>query len=185
MSALLQVGLPQFQFVSAAPGLFSAAEMDGLIARHAERLDDCGPEQAQAARTAFLKPDEHRWLYERVWAAAQDFNTRAFGLELSGVRRCAVTLVRDGAADEGSHAWRMDFGSQAPERKLSMTVQLSDPADYDGGDLQLSINGVVQTADRERGMAVAFPSFILHRVAPVTRGVRWSLAAWIAGPRWR
>jgi PKHD-type hydroxylase len=38
--------------------------------------------------------------------------------------------------------------------------------------------------DRTRGAFIAFPNFLLHRVTPVTRGTRWSLVAWIMGPRW-
>ena len=42
-----------------------------------------------------------------------------------------------------------------------------------------------QNVDRSRGAFIAFPSFMLHRVTPVTRGTRWSLVAWILGTRWR
>jgi PKHD-type hydroxylase len=39
--------------------------------------------------------------------------------------------------------------------------------------------------DRTRGAFIAFPSFAVHRVSPVTRGTRWSLVAWITGSRWQ
>ena len=66
-----------------------------------------------------------------------------------------------------------------------MSIQLSDSDDYEGGDLELMFREEPVKLDRTRGTLVAFPSFMLHRVTPVTRGTRWSLVAWITGPRWR
>ena len=56
----------------------------------------------------------------------------------------------------------------AQKRKLTVVVQLSDPADYDGGELEVWPDSTVRTAPRDRGTAVIFPSFALHRVTPVT-----------------
>jgi predicted 2-oxoglutarate/Fe(II)-dependent dioxygenase YbiX len=64
-------------------------------------------------------------------------------------------------------------------------VQLSRPEDYDGGDLELFDSVSPNSVDKTRGTFVVFPSFKLHRVAPVTRGTRWSLVAWVLGDRWR
>jgi PKHD-type hydroxylase len=81
--------------------------------------------------------------------------------------------------------WHIDCGPKLPPRKLSVSVQLSDPADYDGGDLQLRVSDTVETAPRARGTVCIFPSFVSHRVTPVTRGVRKALVAWVAGPAFR
>ncbi|MGB0178111.1 MAG: 2OG-Fe(II) oxygenase, partial [Owenweeksia sp.] len=82
--------------------------------------------------------------------------------------------------------WHMDFGAgEISHRKLSMTVQLSDPADYEGGDLEFMINQKVVTAPRTRGTVIVFPSFILHRVTPVTKGVRHSVVGWVSGTPFR
>ena len=67
-------------------------------------------------------------------------------------------------------------------RKLSVSLLLSDPDDYDGGDLQFKFGEEEQTAERERGMMTLFLSWSLHRVTPVTRGTRYSLVAWTSGP---
>ena len=66
-----------------------------------------------------------------------------------------------------------------------MTVQLSRPEDYEGGDLELFFGSEPYRVQKSRGTVIAFPSFALHRVTPVTRGTRWSLFAWICGARWR
>ncbi len=65
------------------------------------------------------------------------------------------------------------------------SIQLSRSEDYDGGDLELFLLNQPQKVERARGVPIAFPSFVLHRVAPVTRGTRWSLVAWVLGKRWR
>lgn len=71
------------------------------------------------------------------------------------------------------------------ERKLSVTVNLSDPGDYEGGDLQF-LNGtgqlLTQSELRERGSVVVFPSTLGHRVTPITSGVRYALVGWMVGP---
>ena len=74
-------------------------------------------------------------------------------------------------------------------RKLSMTIQLSDPDDYEGGDFVFNVNQIGQSPDREqlrkKGTVLVFPSFIMHGVKPVTKGTRKSLVSWIEGPTWR
>jgi PKHD-type hydroxylase len=66
-------------------------------------------------------------------------------------------------------------------RKLSFTLQLSDPADYDGGELQLMNSKKPTIASREQGYVMVFPSYTLHEVTPVTRGTRYSLVSWVTG----
>ena len=87
-----------------------------------------------------------------------------------------------------SQAWHYDLGERgfAARRKVSVTVQLSDPREYDGGDLELmdgTMGGGSTMAPAEQGCAAAFPSYLLHRVTPVTRGVRYVVVAWFAGER--
>ena len=91
-------------------------------------------------------------------------------------------------ADEGGRFdWHQDYGRDAGDparepRKLTLSLQLSDPAAYDGCDLQAQGSGLVDTAPRSRGALVAFPSYVLHRATPITRGQRKSLVAWALGP---
>ncbi len=62
-------------------------------------------------------------------------------------------------------------------RMLSVSVQLSDPDTYEGGDLQIKDF----LAERARGTILVFNSNLLHRVLPVTSGVRYSLVQWFSG----
>ena len=70
-------------------------------------------------------------------------------------------------------------------RKLSFSVQLSDPDSYKGGDLLLKISNEPTSVKRTRGAVIFFPSYILHEVTPVKQGVRKSLVGWVTGPRWK
>ena len=76
-------------------------------------------------------------------------------------------------------------------RKLSVTVSLSDPEDYEGGLLEFDLRNIGQINTSEiikckeilpRGSIVVFPSYTWHRVSPVTKGTRLSLVQWNLGP---
>jgi predicted 2-oxoglutarate/Fe(II)-dependent dioxygenase YbiX len=71
-------------------------------------------------------------------------------------------------------------------RKLSVVLQLSDPESYEGGNLEIQdYEGGTYTAPREKGTIIMFDSRALHRVTPVTKGIRKSIVGWVVGPRWR
>ena len=71
-------------------------------------------------------------------------------------------------------------------RKLSVVVQLSNPEDYEGGNLQImDESGKSYIAPRKRGTVIVFDSRSQHRVLKVTKGVRKSLVSWCVGPRWK
>ena len=90
-----------------------------------------------------------------------------------------------------------DPNSHGKIRKLSVTVSLSDPSEYDGGNLEFDFRNQVDwernkkskikecTEIRPRGSIIVFPSFVWHRVNPVTRGTRYSLVIWNLGRPFR
>ena len=79
--------------------------------------------------------------------------------------------------------------SNPSTRKISITVQLSDPADYVGGDFKftkdLEFADGAQEIVRKKGTIIAFPSFLYHQITPITEGVRYSLVGWYEGSNWR
>ena len=70
-------------------------------------------------------------------------------------------------------------------RKRSLVLQLSDPSDYEGGDLEFFVSAEPTPVERKKGLIVAFPSFVLHHVTPVTSGTRRTLVVWLSGPKFR
>ncbi len=180
-----------FQPFATAARFLSEPEMDGLIAEHSPLLAEAklGPgnrnAQIRRSQVVFLGPEpRYAWLYDRVWAAAQECNRQFFGVDIAGVE-ANIQLGRYDSGDRGFYNWHTDFGGIRADRKISVSIQLSASEDYDGGDLELMYGHEPQRLDRARGAFIAFPSFMLHRVTPVTRGTRFSLVAWILGARWR
>jgi len=71
-------------------------------------------------------------------------------------------------------------------RKLSFSLLLTDPREYEGGNLQImDERGGSYIAPRQKGAIIVFDSRARHRVTKVTKGVRKSLVGWVTGPRWR
>ena len=82
----------------------------------------------------------------------------------------------------GFYDWHADLGRNlSSTRKLSVSVQLSEPTEYEGGDLEFMINRSMK-APREKGTVILFPSYIIHKVNKVTKGTRRSLVVWFCGP---
>jgi len=66
-------------------------------------------------------------------------------------------------------------------RKLSMSILLND--DYEGGGFEFATLNKIYTPDFDKlGSIMVFPSFMMHRVKPVTKGTRYSLVSWFLGP---
>ena len=182
---------PPFEMVATARGFLTDAEIDALLAEHEATVKDAllgagerNPRVRRSQVAFFGLEEKHRWLYERIWECAQEINRLGLGVDIGGVEG-NIQLARYDSSDQGFYDWHTDFAGYRPLRKISISIQLSRSEDYDGGDLELFFLNQPQKAERARGALIAFPSFVLHRVAPVTRGTRWSLVAWVLGNRWR
>ena len=92
----------------------------------------------------------------------------------------SISIVR--YPEGGFYSWHKDLGSKhTAYRKISMSVQLSAPEDYEGGDLHIDLHSKIFSAPRDQGSITLFPSFERHQVTPVTRGERWAIVAFSAG----
>ena len=98
------------------------------------------------------------------------------------VEDCQITRY----TKDGFYGWHVDgtgshteLDGEGNTRKLSMSVILN--SDYEGGDFEM--RGLENKVPRlEKGSIIVFPSFIEHRVTPVTEGIRYSLVSWFVGP---
>lgn len=133
-----------------------------------------------------------RWIYDRIADFALDANAD-WGFDLDGFAEDLQVATYDAEGD--FYTWHQDgLDGGVADRKMAVVVQLSDPDDYDGADLELFSVSTEYTIDaaeawtetaRGRGTAVAFPAWEYHRVTPLTRGRRRSLVGWISGPTFR
>jgi len=121
---------------------------------------------------------ETAWVYDRLDALFGEAAAR-FGLEV-GPAAEDFQLLR---YDVGSHfqAWHTDAGADKHDQRLiSVSVELSDPGDFEGGLLEIPQAGAPPRL--ARGGARFFLSRCIHRVTPVTRGTRWALVNWTGKP---
>lgn len=87
--------------------------------------------------------------------------------------------------DGGHYDWHADLGPGISNRKLSCVLQLSTPEEYEGGVLQMNPGGNILEVPKGLGTLCFFPSFLLHRVTPLSSGVRKSLVTWLCGANFR
>lgn len=163
------------------PGFLSPEECDAVGFSHttagAVNVTDsaAATKQVRRSRVAFL-PGGHA-LEAHIGELLSRVNERFFHFDLDGAEPLQLAEYRE-SEHYGDH---LDIGpGKASLRKLSASVQLSSPSDYDGGDLVIWGSG---TVDKAKGTIAIFPSYLVHRVTPVTRGVRRSLVAWATGSR--
>lgn len=181
------------------PDALSAAECDDLIALvQRQQLKDAGlvggttAHSIRRADIAWLDDlPEAGWVMDRMMRMVSQANHQAFGFDITDFGE-SPQVARYDAAREGHFDWHSDIGARnlnggnwAAKRKLTIVIQLTDPAGYDGGALELRPDSNIRSAPRDRGTAILFPSFVLHRVTPVTTGTRWSLTLWSHGPAFR
>jgi PKHD-type hydroxylase len=172
-------------------GIFSTEECARAISDNAPlEWDEAGMTKDQAAKrinhdyrhthNAWIQREEKNlWLFDKMLALVVSANQHKYQFEVDFFE--AIQLAK---YDEGMHYdWHTDLGpGNAGNRKISVTVQLSLPEDYEGGDLLLDIGAEEPfTAPREVGSVTVFPSFMRHKVAPVTKGTRFSLVVWASG----
>lgn len=169
------------------PNAFSEAECDALIAL-GERsglapatvwtpAGDAVVATSRSAETSYHPLGvETAWIYERLDRLFAEAGA-ALGLPVGPVAE-PLQILRYGV---GGHfqTWHSDAGyDRGQGRLVSVSVELSPLGDHDGGDLEIVPDTIGRARNLERGGARFFPSRALHRVTPVTRGVRWALVIW-------
>lgn len=129
--------------------------------------------------------EEHHWIFQKISNIISVTNTLHFDYDISGITHGLQLIEYRADADiPGHYNWHVDAGNGEPvHRKISLTVQLSDPADYEHCELIINNHGDEIIGTKEQGSVHLFPSYMLHRVTPVTKGVRYALVIWIHGTR--
>ena len=143
-----------------------------------------GSDDIRKSRVSWLKDKRIlNLLYDHVGLA----NFNVFNFHIYNVADIQYTEYL--ATEGGHYGWHHDINwtSNAKlERKLSVTVQLSGPSEYKGGDFVFDecISPDAKIL-KQKGTVLVFPSYLRHKVEPVTKGIRRSLVAWFEGPRFK
>jgi PKHD-type hydroxylase len=123
------------------------------------------------------------WLFTKLMKVIQSVNGQLWNFELIMAREPIQYTEYE---DNGEYGWHIDTGhGPSAQRKVSVSVLLTNPDEYEGGDLELWPGGEIKRVERKQYTMTIFPSCIMHRVTPVTKGVRKSLVFWVGGTPYR
>lgn len=165
---------------------------------HVNDLNKKEKNNLQKTRNSNIAWLNDRWIYKEVLPFIEKGNERGgwnFDLDISE----SIQFTK--YSTDQHYGWHCDSfpnpfnNPNAPShhgkiRKLSATISLSDPSDYSGGELEFNFNDINKSKKQNirqckevlpQGAIVIFPSFVYHRVLPVTRGTRYSLVIWTLG----
>lgn len=137
-----------------------------------------------------------RWIYKEIQPYIHQANRLAgWNFDWSFSEACQFTKYGPGQ-HYGAHcdSWEAPYDNPSnPDthgkiRKLSVTCSLSDPSEYEGGELEFQFRNQDDPTPKKkcveilpRGSICVFPSFVWHEVKPVTKGIRYSLVIWSLG----
>lgn len=133
-----------------------------------------------------VRPELH-FLWDKFAKIFAEVNRRHFHYDLTGFYEPAQLGIYL-SNSSGHYDWHTDMSSidRGAPRKLSMSLLLSDRSEFEGGEFQVkTTSDEARTLETKRGRAWFFPSYTLHRVTPVTKGVRRSLVLWCGGPAFK
>lgn len=175
------------RIIAAAAGLGIEAGYVG--GGHGDATHD---DEVRRSNTAWIPPEEpFLWIFDKLAGIVRRAN-RTYGFDLIGFTEELQFTEYEGAG--AFYTWHQDgLDGDLAVRKLSLVVQLSDPDDYEGGNLELFAVDEDEADDptswrarvRGRGAVIVFPSFEFHRVTPLLSGTRRSLVCWVGGPPFR
>lgn len=165
--------------------------MEAKVGLKQEEVND-----VRRSKLRFIHPDHPKlyYIFDHLWRLANHCNDAYFDFHIT--RLTGIQIAEYDSANRGEYKkhhdvfWFGNFreGDEKYHRKLSCVVQLSDPTTYEGGDLEfyeLFDKYPSKEQLRDQGSCIFFPSFTNHAALPVTKGIRYSIAAWFEGPRWR
>ena len=183
------------------PGMFTPPELDAIETLAAEIPAQAAVVGGKGVRdlmtegeiktevrdsdVRWIEPHASReWLFQRIDEIVTQVNAQHFGLDLASFAAMQFTEYR--GAVGGHYGAHIDSGygeSAGRHRKLSLSLQLSDPTAYEGGVLALYPEGLKPVEiEKARGLITMFRSHVIHEVTPVSSGCRRSLVVWIEGP---
>lgn len=174
-------------------GGFNIEELDSLQERAKNNTDAAlvgtnlqnNPDVRRSEISWLEDNKENSWLFKKVGHITSCLNSDFFRFNLSCFAEQAQ-ITNYSSENQGKYDWHLDNSTaNQPFRKLSIVLQLTDPEDYEGGELQILVGQNPTVIEKKRGLLTVFPSNTLHRVTPVTQGSRQSLVLWITGEPFR
>ena len=147
------------------------------------------PEYRQVKVWGIHYSESTKWLWERLTKSVKYANYKWWNYDIYGILDPLQILCYDASNNQQNirdhYSKHLDNGDLYYHRKISVSIQLSEPQDYEGSELKLYTSREAEKLPKSRGTMVLFPSFVLHEVTPITKGKRWALVCWVSGPQFR
>lgn len=152
-------------------------------AKIGSKTDDKKNTDVRKSKISWIRTDVETniWLFKKLTDVITQVNNNVFNFDIEYIQNLQFTEYNIG--DFYGHHTDIAYESDR-SRKLSFSIQLSDESTYDGGNLKLYC-GEPFTVPRKKSTITIFPSYVLHEVEPVNKGVRYALVGWIVGPKFR
>lgn len=132
-------------------------------------------------------------ILQKIYQKVDEMNRLTYKFDICDVQPLQITKYC--SSNQGFYSVHADVGvnQENIDRKLSFVIQLSDSSDFEGGEFIYYTDEVEnpnifnETTPQaiKKGSIILFPSFLLHGVQPVTKGIRYSLVGWCTGPRFK
>ena len=159
---------------------------ESKIVEHGKVL---GSNDYRKSKNSFIVKDESNvWLFDKLKEIAEAVNDNTFNYDIS----YGFDYLQYAVYEDGDHFdFHMDMmlaksSVMDRPRKLSFSLVLSENEDYEGGEFQFYGGGSQPTTIKQaKGRFIVFPSWLMHRVKPVTKGTRKSLVFWMQGPKFK
>jgi PKHD-type hydroxylase len=139
-----------------------------------------GKSNARKSQISWLYPvDDLGWAFQKVTDIVKELNKEYFKFDIFGLNEGFQFTNYKAPSDKYKQHVDRAYGTAV--RKLSISIQLTDPKEYKGGELILYDGDKGSPMSKEQGNLIIFPSYVLHEVKPVTKGERNSLVCWVTG----
>lgn len=125
------------------------------------------------------------WIYQRLTQCVNYVNFENYEYDLERIESLQFTKYFGNS--NGFYKPHLDSlnGESFDDRKLSFVLQLSDPSEYEGGELRIHLGKDPKIVEKKKGLITFFPSNTLHECTPVTDGNRYVLVGWVIGPKFK
>lgn len=179
-------------------GMFDRQYCEELIQRYSGNLqkgitvgEGDAPQEGRSSNVCFVYDEDVKLA---VASLASRVNRDIYGFDID-TSFFEMQFTEYKGEENGKYDWHIDtyydddrYRMRMPvyDRKISISIPLSDPSTYQGGNFEaIGAESVDPNVLKQQGTAITFPSFLGHRVTEVTQGTRYSLVAWIEGPQFK
>ena len=173
---------------------FSYDEVDQIIAESKNwglktaGVTDAGVVDNEMRKSAVAwipQNDAYKWIYDKLGGMIEEANRELWKFNLTSMEE--MIQYTEYYQDGGHYDYHLDVGGGYPlnQRKISITVQLTGADEYEGGNFEILRGKNPESLPKIKGCVLVFPSYLMHRVTPVTSGTRRSLVLWVGGDSYK